>query len=116
MTQTAHRYRFPKSLELFDLYLKQKGYDTSRLRSDRHALDVLRTKTGIRVRFPLKGKSCYCSLRRLHNELFPAVPLKKAPAKARRIKGIGSTGPASDCRTVSSEIWASIASKHESGA
>lgn len=96
-------YRFPKSLEMLDLYLRQTGFDVESLKSDRHALSVLIQRTGVCLPFPKRGVSCYLSLRRLHRELFPNVPMKKAPARARRVRGIGLIGPASDCRTIFSK-------------
>ena len=93
-------YRFPPSMELLDLFLKQKGLDTSRPRSDRHALDTLIKATKIRVPFPKKGVSCCTIFCRLHCDLFPNLLLKKAATRARRVHGIGQVGPASTCRMV----------------
>lgn len=112
-------YRFPKSMILLDAYLRQHGrYDVDKISSDRHALDLLRKATGLKVMFPPRGKSCYSQIRRVHEQLFPLVPLKKAPSKARRVHGIGLTGPASDCRTVpqNSKEWAAIVAHHETAA
>lgn len=113
MTRTITRYHFPQSLKLLDLYLKQKGHDTALLSSDRHALDSLLKATKLRIQFPKEGDPCYNALRRLHHELFPNVPMKKAPSRPRRVHGIGLTGPASDCRTVPREEWAEIAREYE---
>ena len=100
MAKPSKPYTFPASLKLLGLYLKAKGYDTGKLRSDRHAVDLIRRATGWRIKFPPKGVSCYPLLRRLHNDLFPSVPLNRAPAKKRRVRGLGTFGPASRCRTI----------------
>ena len=109
-------YRFPKSLELLDFYLRALDVDTSKLTSDRHALALLRKHTKFRFKFPKRGKSCYMELRKMHRRLFPTVPMKKRPSKPRRVRGIGQTGPASDCRTVTPEVFKAIAAKFEKAA
>lgn len=100
-------FRFPKELELLDFFLLEKGFDTSNLRCDRHVLDILMKKSGIRRRFPPKGGALLPVFRSIHSELFTNVALMTRKRKSK-IRGVGTVGPASKVRTVSDDIRAEI--------
>lgn len=109
-------WEWPDTLAPLMRWADGKLVDVYAFKSERQAFFYIKDLSKQKLKFPKRGESCIPLLMKLQKSICPMDRIHPAPAEVIRVHGIGTLGPASECRRISVEEYRASSAAAESAA